>query len=210
MARGDSDSNGIEAKQKKLMDFFVQAGVVSPDAKIAYNGSSQIYVTDSPKNLEKLTHLLQKYSETKMVQVESKFIDVQQGSLQDIGVNYNIANPNNPGDPNNSNFLGTINPLAGTSATLRGLGGAFPLGSSGSQPTTINVAATQPVAATPTTAAVPGTVASNSSIAQAIPSLPNGINVASGATSVFNGIVGVVDGYRMNVIVDALDEQQGN
>ncbi|HEY5083128.1 MAG TPA: type II and III secretion system protein, partial [Rhizomicrobium sp.] len=101
------------------------------------------------------------------------------------------------GNPND--FLQNFTQANGsTDSSLRQLGGAFPLGNSGAQPTEIIGLATST-----------GTNNGFLTIPQQIPSLPNGINVGAGMADNFSGILGVLDGYKINMVIDALDQAQG-
>jgi general secretion pathway protein D len=50
----------------------------------------------------------------------------------------------------------------------------------------------------------------NLSIPQAIPTLPNEINVGGDSTAVFDGVVSWLQGYRINMMINALQQKQGD
>jgi general secretion pathway protein D len=176
-----------------LKNFFENAGVDFPDgARLAYDGN-KIWVTNKASNLDRLANLLQRYSEIKQVEIETRFLEVQQGVLQELGFQWSVTNPSHP-----NNFISTG---TGTS-NLRLLGDAFPSGSAGAQATTITQGTIDPVTGLLV-------VGNTTSIPQAIPSLPGGINVGAGATSIFSGVLGVLNGYSVQTIVNALEQTQG-
>jgi general secretion pathway protein D len=173
-----------------LKNFFENAGVPFPDgSKLAYDGN-KIWVTNKASNLDRLSNLLQRYSEVKQVEIESRFLEVQQGVLQELGFQWNVSNPSHP-----NNFITT-------GSSLRSLGDAFPSGSAGAQATTITQGTIDPV----TGLLVTG---NTSTIPQSIPSLPGGINVGASGASMLSGVLGVLNGYSVQVIVNALEQTQG-
>jgi general secretion pathway protein D len=176
-----------------LRNFFTNAGVDFPSgARLAYDGN-KIWVTNTSSNLDRLANLLQRYSEIKQVEIESRFLEVQQGVLQELGFQWSVTNPSHP-----NNFIST-----GTgTGNLRLLGDAFPSGSAGAQATTITQGTIDPV----TGLLVTG---NTTTIPQAIPSLPGGINIGATGSSVFSGVLGVLNGYSVQVVINALEQTQG-
>jgi len=181
--------------EDRLQSFFVRAGIDFPaGSKLAF-AAGKIYVTNTPHNLDALGSFLYKYNEVKQVEIEARFLDVTQGKLQEAGARWNVSKANNPND-----FLGTYqNGQNGPTANnLRSLGNAFPLGNSGAQPTqVVGLQTSLGVALPPLT------------IQQAIPSLPNSINVGTNSSDMFSGVLGILDGYKVQLILDMLDQQQG-
>lgn len=79
--------------EQALKDFFERAGVPFsslPGARLALT-DAQIIVTQTPGNLRKIETILKRFSEVKMVEIESKFLEVEQGTLEEFGVDWNIA-----------------------------------------------------------------------------------------------------------------------
>jgi general secretion pathway protein D len=57
---------------------------------LAFDGS-QIIATQSPRNLERIRNILNRYSNVRQVEIEAKFMEVQQGALEELGVQWNLA-----------------------------------------------------------------------------------------------------------------------
>ncbi len=190
-AASDSSSEPSASDiEERLQSLFIRAaGADFPaGAKLAYV-AGKIYVTNTPRNLDLIDHFLKKYSEVKQVEVEARFMDVTQGDLQEAGTAWNLSKGNT-----------AIGTGVGTTNDLRGLANAFPLGATGAANTTVSGL----------TNAATGEPLKDINIQQAIPSLPNALNVGAGLADSFNGILGVVEGYKLNLILDMLDQKQGN
>lgn len=79
--------------EQALKSFFERAGVPFssiPGARLALT-DAQIIVTHTPGNLRKIDRILKRFSEVKMVEIESKFLEVEQGTLEEFGIDWNIA-----------------------------------------------------------------------------------------------------------------------
>jgi general secretion pathway protein D len=73
-----------------LRQFLQRAGVNFegvPGSNLAYDGS-EIFVTQTVRNLERLRAILRRYREVRQVQIEAKFMDVQEGALDELGVQW--------------------------------------------------------------------------------------------------------------------------
>ncbi|HTB62681.1 MAG TPA: hypothetical protein VK737_03755, partial [Opitutales bacterium] len=178
---GSSDSAPASGDiESRLQSFFERSGIDFPAGSRVSYASPNIYVTNTPKNLQALDSFLKQFSTVKQAEIEARFLDVNQGDLQEMGFNWNVSNPT-PGQENN--FLQTTN-LNG-STTIRNLGTAFPLGNSGANPTIVAGLSTSsveqlPETIDPTTGAINGggnitvtTPLPNLTIPQSIPTLPN-------------------------------------
>ncbi|WP_269541803.1 type II secretion system protein GspD [Cerasicoccus fimbriatus] len=93
-------------EEESIRDFFSRAGInfEEPGASLVFDGT-QLIVTQTPKNLEKMRNILRRYDQTKQVEIEAKFLDVIQGNLDELGFNWTVSNPNNPQDK----FIGSSN-----------------------------------------------------------------------------------------------------
>lgn len=87
-------------EETALLAFFERAGVPfciengGPDgATIAFDGT-QLIVTQSKKNLQRVKNILRRYDERKQVEIEAKFIEVQEGALEELGFKWNITSGN--------------------------------------------------------------------------------------------------------------------
>jgi general secretion pathway protein D len=84
---GPSASDEVEA----LQSFFQSAGVNFdlPGASLAFDGE-QLIITQSRRNLERMRVILRNYNEVKQVEIESKFLEVQQGDLEELGFDWAV------------------------------------------------------------------------------------------------------------------------
>ena len=84
---GPSASDEVEA----LQSFFQSAGVNFdlPGASLAFDGE-QLIITQSRRNLERMRVILRNYNEVKQVEIESKFLEVQQGDLEELGFDWTV------------------------------------------------------------------------------------------------------------------------
>ena len=84
---GPSASDEVEA----LQAFFQSAGVNFdlPGASLAFDGE-QLIITQSRRNLERMRVILRNYNEVKQVEIESKFLEVQQGDLEELGFDWAV------------------------------------------------------------------------------------------------------------------------
>lgn len=76
-----------------LRHFFERAGVNFDGAggsSLAYDGSA-IIVTQTARNLERIRTILRRYREVRQVTIEAKFMDVQEGALDELGIQWDIG-----------------------------------------------------------------------------------------------------------------------
>jgi general secretion pathway protein D len=75
-----------------LQAFLEQAGVkfsTTPGSSLVYDGAA-IIVNQSSKNIERIRNILNRYNDVRQVEIEAKFLDVQQGVLDELGVNWSV------------------------------------------------------------------------------------------------------------------------
>ncbi|RCL31344.1 MAG: hypothetical protein DBX03_01070, partial [Puniceicoccaceae bacterium] len=80
---GPSQDEETQALQK----FFQNAGVNFDGingSSLAFDGE-QLIVTQTPRNIERLRTILRNYSEVKQVEIETKFLEVAQNDLDELG-----------------------------------------------------------------------------------------------------------------------------
>lgn len=90
----NDNHNTIIDDERAIKEFFHRAGINFSDSttnSLAFDGA-QIIVTTTHKNLEKIGRILQKYTEVQQVEIETKFLEVQQGVLEELGLRWNISN----------------------------------------------------------------------------------------------------------------------
>ena len=80
---------GGEAAAMKA--FLQQAGVsfTVEGSSLAYDGSA-IIVTQTARNNEKIRNILARYNDVRQVEIEAKFMEVQEGALEELGVTWNM------------------------------------------------------------------------------------------------------------------------
>lgn len=173
-----------------LRAFLQSAGVVfdsTPGASLAYDGSAMI-VTQTPRNLERIRNILNRYNDVRQVEIEAKFMEVQQGALDEMGVTWNIGRQAHPRtDPISGKTVYDSSQSYTTDRVNRTLSAAF----SGSANGNSIVIDSQAVAST------------------AAPRLPGAVALAGEAASLA-AISGIVGDFNVNAIVRLLAQKSGS
>lgn len=180
-----------QEEEVALKQFFQRAGIPfdashhGPEgAQFAFDGT-QIIVTQTPRNLEKIHNILSRYHDTFQVEIESKFMEVQQGALEELGFRWNISSASN----SDERFVRTAK---GHDNNLRTLEKAFhPLRGSSGDGEIVNTLTTK-----------------STKITNRAPIFPNTINIGMGTTPVA-GVLSAIDGWRVKLIIDALEQHTG-
>ncbi|AHF89435.1 type II and III secretion system protein [Opitutaceae bacterium TAV5] len=118
---GGGGSGGGEADG--IRNFLQNAGVqFGPGSALAYDGAA-IFVTQTTSNLERVRNILARFNDVRQVEIEAKFMDVQAGALDELGVQWGATKVS----------------LSGHGATItsptRSLSGAFGISQSASSVT---------------------------------------------------------------------------
>lgn len=96
VAAGGDDSS------EALKQFFIaSAGAEFDPAKgqsLRYDGSSTLFVTNKRSTLDRIRDRVRKYSDVKQVNIETKFIEVNQSDLNQIAANWVVRNNLGGGD----------------------------------------------------------------------------------------------------------------
>lgn len=77
-----------------LRGFLQQAGVDfmgTAGSSLAYDGSSMI-VTQTRRNQDRIRNILNRYDEVRQVEIEAKFLEIAQGDLEELGVQWSSVN----------------------------------------------------------------------------------------------------------------------
>ena len=198
---GGAAAGAGDGKEEAIKNFLVKAGVeFGPGATVAFDGS-KLWVTNTRRNLDKVRNILLRYSETKQVEIEAKFMEVNQGVLKELGFNWNVSRKN--ADGSYSTLFSTVGRnTTGLISTYnnRTLADSITSASAGSTPITILKPANE------VTADVPNPY----TVDPVVPLLPSTINMASGAAQAANTVLGVINGYDVSLIVNALEQRQGS
>ena len=75
-----------------MRGFLQQAGVsfTVEGSSLAYDGSA-IIVTQTARNNERIRNILARYNDVRQVEIEAKFMEVQEGALEELGVTWNLS-----------------------------------------------------------------------------------------------------------------------
>lgn len=209
-----------------IQGFFQNAGVDFSGVKgsaMAYDGST-IIVTQTAKNIDKIRNILARYNDIKQVSIETKFIEVEEDKLNEVGVNWNVARTNgldtigtlsaSGGANNNRNLADVVNnagPSQSGSVIIPGT--AATPGTAAIPPQAATVVggvvvspAGAAVAATPGIPAVPATTIPTTLVA---PILPEQANTGAGTVSLAN-ISKLIGTFEVNAVVNALNQTSGS
>lgn len=92
-AAGGSGAKSVESEGNEIRGFLQLAGVSFDGATgstLAFDGS-QLIVTQTARNLERIRNILTRYSDVRQVEIEAKFMEVQDGALEELGINWNVT-----------------------------------------------------------------------------------------------------------------------
>lgn len=191
-ASGDESSDGGDDTEKvgqKIRIFLEKAGVeFGPGASLAYDGT-KLWVTNSTRNVEKVRRILARYNETLQVEIEARFMEVNQGALKEIGFNWNVYNQDG------NKLFGTANTSVSSVSGMnnRTLATAF---SPAQETQNINIAYTDGSSQNP--------------IPQIPPALPSTINLATDASNTVSTVLGIINGYNIDLVVNAIEQNTGS
>jgi len=176
-----------------LQAFLEQAGVkfsTTPGSSLVYDGAA-IIVNQSSKNIERIRNILNRYNDVRQVEIEAKFLDVQQGVLDELGVNWSV-------NGSSSSYV-TGN---------RSLATAFANSSSSSSGAIVRTG--QPTLTIPNKPATPpGSVDLGSSAAGIVGDAVSGFDYGSGAASSLAVATGVLGEFDVTATIRALSRQTG-
>lgn len=192
-----------------MQAFLQQAGVnfeATPDSSLAYDGSS-IIVTQTARNLERIRNILNRYNDIRQVEIEAKFMEVQEGALEELGVNWNVATKTtqrNAGAQAQYQTAGRSLATAFNSNISSQQGGII----SPAVPTIFNDADGNGVLDPGESIIQQGREAINLPITNNAPQIPGTAYLGAGASALAN-ITGVIGEFDVNAVVRALSQQQG-
>lgn len=176
-----------------LQAFLEQAGVkfsTTPGSSLVYDGAA-IIVNQSPKNIERIRNILNRYNDVRQVEIEAKFLDVQQGVLDELGVNWSV---------NGS----TSSYVTGN----RSIASAFANSSSASAGAIVRTG-TPSISIPNNPATPPGSVDLGTSASGIVGDPVSGFDYGSGATSALAVATGVIGEFDVTATIRALSRQTG-
>ncbi len=187
----------VAQEEQLIKAFFQKAGVhFSAGTNLAFDGA-QLIVTQTPRNIKHVRDILAKYAETKQVEIEAKFIEVQQGVLDELQFGWNFSNNTPLNKHLQSISLSTSS--GNQNNNLRTLNEAFNVKSASSSEGKIVIGNTSNA----------GGNAQELTIANPIPSLPGGANLGVMASD-FAKITGVISGkLDLALTLRALEQHSG-
>lgn len=86
-------ASAAAGESESIRQFLQQAGVNfegTAGASLVYDGSAMI-VTHTTRNLSRVRNILNRYNEIRQVEIEAKFLDVAEGVLEELGIDWNVA-----------------------------------------------------------------------------------------------------------------------
>ncbi|MBI4622225.1 MAG: hypothetical protein HY736_03255, partial [Verrucomicrobia bacterium] len=203
-AAGEPTSSGGEAASMRA--FLQQAGVsfTVEGSSLAYDGSA-IIVTQTARNMERIRNILARYNDVRQVEIESKFMEVQEGALEELGVTWNLSrrgvpqvNPTTGAPVLDANGRQVFVPRetystgSASGSATRSLNSAFPTTSNQSAINITDIA--NPVNAL--------------KIPVAPTAIPGAVQLAATANAIAN-ITGFVGEFDVSAVVRALSQKQG-
>lgn len=91
-----AEAVSLAEAEAALRGFLERAGVPFdpvPGATLAL-ADGQLIVTQTPVHLDKVRAILHRYQRTRQVEIEARFLEVQEGELEELGVDWMITNAN--------------------------------------------------------------------------------------------------------------------
>lgn len=201
-------SPSIEGEGQAIRNFLQLAGVsfdATPGSTLAFDGS-QLIVTQTARNLERLRNILTRYSDVRQVEIEAKFMEVQDGALEELGVNWNVGKKATQHSGASMSSYATSN---------RSLASAFNNNTSGAQGAIVRPAvdpiettATDAAGNTTTAVTTPGSDALNLPIVNNPPPIPgtNNLGIAANPLAAVTGILGE---FNVSAVIRALSQRSG-
>ena len=207
-AAAPSGPSGVEGEGQAIRNFLQLAGVSfegTPGSTLAFDGS-QLIVTQTGRNLERIRNILARYSDVRQVEIEAKFMEVQDGALEELGINWNIGKKATQHSGASVTDYKTSN---------RTLASAFSSNTTGTQGAIVRPAVdpiqtttTDGNGNTTTSVTTPGAEALNIPILNNAPSIPGTNNLGVG-TNALATITGILGEFNVNAVIRALSQRSG-
>jgi general secretion pathway protein D len=188
---GAGGAGNPRGESEHIRNFFQQAGVNfegTAGSSLVYDGSA-LLVTQTSRNISRIRNILNRYNEVRQVEIEAKFLDVAEGVLEELGIDWKVTSSN--GDIYNSNY--------------RTLSQAFSPGSNGNAGQIVIPNSTSS-SADGGTVEIPGQTIP---IINQPPTFPGGLNLGTGT----NPVVDVLDtfgSYTVSAAIRAISQNSGS
>jgi general secretion pathway protein D len=188
--KGKENGEQIAREEQLIGEFLQNAGVDFqgiPGSGLAFDGSGLI-VTQTAHNLRRIGNILRRYAGAKQVEIETKFIEVQQGALDELQFRWSFAN-------------GRVKGASGRDSrdSIRNLSQAFSAQSGSTGDGTIvfgpndfspEITRTIPISNQP-------------------PAIPNGVNLGHGSVPIIDAL-GILSGAQVGFLLRALEQHAGS
>lgn len=178
---------GVEGDGPLIRNFLQLAGVSFadvPGSTLAFDGS-QLIVTQSVRNLERIRNILARYRVVRQVEIEAKFMEVQEGALEELGFQWHVSSRTTSPEEGQGRYT------TGSGVT-RSLAEAFRNAASAQQITISNEGRTDGGLVIPSTA----------------PLIPGGVMLANGSLPLAT-YTGVIGDFQVSAIMRALSQKSG-
>ncbi|MDR2200559.1 MAG: hypothetical protein LBN94_00375 [Puniceicoccales bacterium] len=190
-------SNALVEEERLIKEFLQKAGVnfAVSGSNLAYDGS-QLIVTQTLRNMKRVKGILAKYEQVKQVEIETKFIEIQQGKLDELQFKWNM-DFNWGKTPEKKRNLSLISNKDGIS-NLRTLSNAFTIQNASGGGGSIVLSSNE------------GNGNTTMDIPNSAPSSPGGISLGSSAVDPlsFTGVIN--DRISLGLALRALEQQSNS
>lgn len=193
---GPAGDTGASPREVAIRNFFTRSGVSFEvqGASLAWDGAI-LTATQTRKNLDRIRNILRRYSDTKQVHIESKFIEVNESTLNELSANWQL-----------SKTVGNSTVIRARTG-LRGINEAFGSSSVANPGKILNSTTSQDN--------LGNTVTTTSTFE--IPNSPPAINRGNFGTPDYNfggsglaGMVGTIGSYDLTVFLRAIEQNNGS
>jgi len=212
-AAGPSDGNPQEVAIKS---FLTRSGVpFEPPATLSFDGT-RLIVTQSPKNLDRVKNIIRRYSDIKQVHIEAKFLEVEQKTLNELGVNWGLTGVtpritgvaptftdlppvlgSPDGTPGTRFFTDNGSPASGGELVTRAQSGLRSVNNVFAQNNS------------PAKALVVSNGVNSQNFPQNAPAFPGGANLGQSGYN-FGGRVGMIGSWDLSVLIRAIEQSNGS
>ena len=180
-----------------LQAFLQRAGINfegTTGSSLVYDGSAMI-VTQTGRNIERIRNILNRYNDVRQVEIEAKFMEVQEGALEELGVDWTAGR--RPGADGN--------PLERYRLKGRSLEDAFTSNTTGG-----NLRVVRPQSTfTDSQGNISEVSGIDTSLPVGPPLLPGRVDIGTGASPLAT-ISGVIGEFNVSAIVRALSRKSGS
>lgn len=199
---------GVEGEGQAIRNFLQLAGVSfegTPGSTLAFDGS-QLIVTQTGRNLERIRNILARYSDVRQVEIEAKFMEVQDGALEELGINWNVGKKSTQHSGATVTDYKTSNrSLATAFSNTISAGTGTVVVPATPESTTERFNTAGDLISSTTTASTPGVTLP---IVSAPPPIPGTNNIGTGANPLAS-ITGILGEFSVSAVLRALSQRSG-